>query len=489
MRIAGEQCVLEGPVLVVYAPCATVVENKMIDNPYESISTQAEKILRHELTSSDLVEQCCKRIEMLDSRLGAFQLLCLEQARAAGQAVDQAIANGHRIGPFHGIPFALKDIIDVDGLATTAGCRLRKTQVSHQTATIARRLLAAGGIFLGKTKTVEFAFGGWGTNQHMGTPWNPWDLNCQRTPGGSSSGSGVAVSAGLAGCAVGTDTGGSVRMPAAMCGIVGLKVSQGVLPLDGIVPLSHTLDTPGPMGRWVSDVALMYETLLGRNPAAVDQDRKENKGLWYELKRGIDGMLLGELSPTEREGVEADVLTLYDDALELLRQHGARIEIFQPSQSFDDLKHASGVIMAAEGYYHHGALYADEAALLDEDVRPRILAGAKISASQYIDALRQRKKDQAFLGEQMARFDAIVTPTTPTTARPIQGLDQSVTPAYFTRAANYLGLCGLSLPMGLTAEGLPGGLQILSSAQQEATVLRIGAEYERRRPPAGGPPL
>jgi len=200
-------------------------------------------------------------------------------------------------------------------------------------------------------------------------------------------------------------------------------------------------------------------------------------------------MLLGELSSAEREGVEADVLMLYDNALELLRQHGARIEVFQPSQSFDDLKHASGVIMAAEGYYHHGALYGDEAALLDEDVRPRMLAGARISASEYIDALCQRKKDQAVLGKQVARFDAIVTPTTPTTARPIQALDQSVTPAYFTRAANYLDLCGLSLPMGLTAEGLPGGLQILSPAHQEATVFRIGAEYERQGPQAGAPPL
>ncbi|MEE2803310.1 MAG: amidase [Pseudomonadota bacterium] len=461
----------------------------MIANPCQSISAQADKMLRQEVTSSELVEQCCRRIEALDSRLGAFQLLCLERAREAGRAVDHAIASGHRIGPFHGIPFALKDIIDVEGLPTTAGCQLRTTHISRQTATIAQRLLSAGGIFLGKTKTVEFAFGGWGTNQRMGTPWNPWDSNCHRTPGGSSSGSAVAVSAGLAGCAVGTDTGGSVRLPAAMCGIVGLKVSQGALPVDGIVPLSHTLDTPGPMARCVSDVALMYETLLGRNPAAVEQDRKEDKGLWYELKRGIDGMLLGELSPAEREGVEADVLMLYDDALELLRQHGARIEIFQPSQSFDDLKHASGVIMAAEGYYYHGSLYANQAALLDEDVRPRMLAGASLSAAEYIDALCQRKKDQAVLGEQVARFDAIVTPTTPTTARPIQALDQSVTPAYFTRAANYLGLCGLSLPMGLTAEGLPGGLQILSPAHQEATVLRIGAEYERHRPQVGAPPF
>ena len=171
----------------------------MIANPYESISAQAEQMLRQELTSSELVEQCCERIEALDSRLGAFQLLCLERARVAGQAVDQAIESGHRIGPFHGIPFALKDIIDVDGLVTTAGCQLRKTHIARQSATIARRLLAAGGVFLGKTKTVEFAFGGWGTNQQMGTPWNPWDVNRQRTPGGSSSGSGVAVSAGLAG--------------------------------------------------------------------------------------------------------------------------------------------------------------------------------------------------------------------------------------------------------------------------------------------------
>ena len=169
------------------------------------------------------------RIESLDGKLGAYQAVYADEARELARGAQAAIRSGQIIGPFHGIPFALKDIVDVEGRITTAGHAGWSERVSPTTATIARRLMAAGGILLGKTKTVEVAMGGWGTNQRMGTPHNPWDPDRARTPGGSSSGSGVAVAAGLATAAVGTDTGGSVRLPAAWCGITGLKVTEGHL--------------------------------------------------------------------------------------------------------------------------------------------------------------------------------------------------------------------------------------------------------------------
>ncbi len=461
----------------------------MTTGPYDSISKQSDLIRRHELKPSEIIERCCARIESFDGRLESFQTTWLDNAKTAAQAADKAIESGHRIGPFHGLPFALKDIVELEGQITTAGCLMRKNQRSTSTAIIARRLLAAGGVLLGKTKTVEFAFGGWGTNQHMGTPWNPWDPNRRRTPGGSSSGSGVAVAAGLAGCAVGTDTGGSVRLPAAWCGIVGLKVTEGILPTEGIVPLSHTLDTPGPMARCVADVALMYETLQGRDPAAIDHDREYGRGLWFELGRGVEGLKVGALPSSERAYVADDVLDLYDTALETLRQRGARIDTFDLPQGFDDLKQASGTIMAAEGYYHHGDLYEDANATLDDAVRARILAGAGISAAQYISASQQRLQDQAIFQRVFSGFDVLLTPTTRTTAVPLDEVDQTATPAHFTRAGNYLGLCSLSLPMGLTPQNLPGALQVMAPAYCESMVLRVGSEFEQHAAPIGPPPL
>src|SRR5258705_1103440 len=187
-------------------------------------------------------------------------------ARLAAEGADRAIRSGHRMGPLHGVPIALKDLVDLEGRVTTGGSKVWANRVSPVTATLAERAIAAGMIVLGKTHTVEFAMGSWGTNTHMGTPRNPWDLAVHRTPGGSSSGSAVAVAAGLAPIAIGTDTGGSVRLPAGSCGIVCLKVTAGRISTYGVLPLSFTLDTPGPIARSVEDTALIYPRLSGPDP-------------------------------------------------------------------------------------------------------------------------------------------------------------------------------------------------------------------------------
>ena len=206
-----------------------------------AIATVAElsaAFTKRTLSPVDVVDALLARIERANPSLHAFIDVYASDARLAAEAADRAIRSGHAVGPLHGVPVALKDLVDLEGRVTTGGSKVWEKRVSAVTATLARRFIQAGMIVLGKTHTVEFAMGGWGTNTHMGTPRNPWDPNVHRTPGGSSSGSGVAVSAGLTPAAIGTDTGGSVRLPASWCGIVGLKVTAGRISTYGVLPLS-----------------------------------------------------------------------------------------------------------------------------------------------------------------------------------------------------------------------------------------------------------
>jgi aspartyl-tRNA(Asn)/glutamyl-tRNA(Gln) amidotransferase subunit A len=247
------------------------VTQATLDPTFMTVHALSAAIGAGSLTSTDIVECCLDRIAAYDSKLHAFVEVYADEARLAAKAADQAIRSGHRLGPLHGIPIALKDIIDMKGRITTGGSKVWEGRVSPTTATVAQRLIGAGMIVIGKTHSVEFAMGGWGTNTHMGTPWNPWDMETHRTPGGSSSGSGVAVAAGMVPAAIGTDTGGSVRLPASFCGLAGLKTTVGRISLHGILPLSTTLDTPGPMTRSVEDAALNLRRPPGtRSPVAAN---------------------------------------------------------------------------------------------------------------------------------------------------------------------------------------------------------------------------
>jgi aspartyl-tRNA(Asn)/glutamyl-tRNA(Gln) amidotransferase subunit A len=212
----------------------------------------ASDVAAGHITCRAIAEACLDCIQLYDPKLHAFVAVYVDDALAAATAADQAINAGHRVGPLHGIPIAVKDIVDIEGRVTTGGSKVWENRVSPVTATIVKRLLAAGMIILGKTHTVEFAMGSFGTNQHLGSPHNPWDLQQHRIAGGSSAGSAVAVAAGLAPWAIGTDTGGSVRIPAAYCGIVGLKTTIGRVSRHGVLPLSTTLDTVGPICRSIS---------------------------------------------------------------------------------------------------------------------------------------------------------------------------------------------------------------------------------------------
>jgi len=426
------------------------------------------------LSPVDLMDAYLARIARLEPRLHAFTEVYAADARLAAQGADAAIRSGHAVGPLHGIPIALKDLVELQGRVVSGGCEVWADRRATRTATLARRLIAQGMIVLGKTHTVEFAMGGWGTNTRRGTPWNPWDAKRARTPGGSSSGSGVAVAAALAPWAVGTDTGGSVRLPASWCGITGLKTTIGRVSTHGVLPLSPTLDTPGPMARSVEDAALLYTVMQGADP--LDP---MTRGLAYvdpmpTLKRGVRGLRLARMPEAERQHASADVLAAYDRSLAEFERLGAEIVSVDLPFLFADVASFNLRIMAAESYALYAELVDDESAPLDPHVRPRIAAGRHVTSTAYIEALRMRDVMKAQFATAMEGIDALLTPTTMTTAIPLDEVDQGKAPAHYTRFANYLDLTALALPNGLASDGLPTSLQIVCRAGDEAMALRVG---------------
>src|SRR5262247_1049323 len=374
------------------------------------------------LSPVDAVGVLLERVRRRNPALHAFIAVYEADARLAAEGADRAIRSGHRVGPLHGVPIALKDLVDLEGRVTTGGSKVWADRVSPVTATLAERLIAAGMIVLGKTHTVEFAMGSWGTNTHMGTPRNPWDLTVHRTPGGSSSGSGVAVGAGLAPVAIGTDTGGSVRIPAAWCGTVGLKVTAGRISTFGVLPLSFTLDTPGPLARSVEDAALIYRALSGPDPRDPQTLAWTPLDPLPTLRRGVAGLRLAVLPDVERTGVDKEVLAAYDAAANTLAGLGAQIVRLDFPRRLGDYAKATGTIIGAEGYRFVGHLVDDPALPTDPHVRPRIQLGKSISARDYLLALAECQEHRRAYAAATANVVAVLTPTTQTPAIPIDAV-------------------------------------------------------------------
>jgi aspartyl-tRNA(Asn)/glutamyl-tRNA(Gln) amidotransferase subunit A len=342
---------------------------------------------------------------------------------------------------------------------------------------------------LGKTHTVEFAFGAWGTNHHLGTPKNPWKPREHFTPGGSSSGSGVAVAARLVPLAVGTDTGGSVRIPASLNGITGLKTTHGRISTYGVEPLAISLDTPGPMGHSVEDVLLMYEAMRGpdpKDPATLGLPLDEPA---KTLRLGVKNMRLGRISMEDCGcPVDPDMEAAYEASLKTMEQLGARIIPVKLPQPLAALA-ALSQLLACEAYASHGDYVDDPASEMGPATRARMLAG-KISAKDYLRLIwRTREMAAAFL-ETMEPVEALLAPTTAHPAIPVADADETGGPSTLTRAVNFFGCCALAVPNGMSASGLPLSLQIIGRPCAEATVLRAGWAFQQ----AGGwhklmPPL
>lgn len=432
-----------------------------------------------DLSATGLAEACLARIRATDPKLHAFVSVYADEAMAAAEARDRERAAGAARGPLHGIPIAIKDLCEIEGRITTYGSLMWRDRRSQTTATVVQRLEAAGMVVLGKTHLVEFAYGAWGTNTVMGTPWNPWDLATHRVPGGSSSGSAVAVAAGMAPAALGSDSGGSVRLPAAFCGTVGLKTTVGRVSNHGVLPLSETLDTVGPLARSVEDAALVLAALAGPDPMDPATGHAPRCTPLAELRAGVEGMRLGILDAAESDGVDGEALGAYEAACATLEGLGARLVEIRLPDSFAALRDATGDLLTAEGYAINRDWVEDPSIALDENVRRRMLGGRSISAADYIRALGRRREVKRRTAEAMAEVDAVLTPTVARAAIPVSEVDEGGPPAsLFTRAANYLDLCALAVPCGLTRAGLPLSLQIMGHAYDEDRVLRIGWAYE-----------
>jgi aspartyl-tRNA(Asn)/glutamyl-tRNA(Gln) amidotransferase subunit A len=453
------------------------------DLPFRSLSELSRMLARGETSSRAIVEACLARIDALDPHLHAFVEVYRDDALASADAADRERRAGSAPGPLAGLPIALKDLFHIQGRQTTAGSKSWQGRISDHTATAVERLRAAGMIPLGKTHMVEFAFGGWGRNQPMGAPWNPWDDAVHRVAGGSSSGSAVAVAGGLCPAAIGSDTGGSIRIPAALCGITGLKPTYGRVSLYGAVPLSGTLDSIGPLARTVEDAARLTAAMSGpdpRDPATLIAPRGDlEAALAGEVN--IRGVRITTLAPEAFPAYTLpDVIRGYQAAIGTLRELGARVDEATFPLDFEDMMVRNGRIIATEAYALHREYIEDPSLDIDPWVRRRVLGGKAVSAADYIDLLGARQRAIGEFAHWMRDRDALLTPTLPITAVALAEVDESLTPlATWTRTANYLGACALSLPAGFSAEGLPVGVQVSGAAFADATLVRIGRAFQR----------
>jgi aspartyl-tRNA(Asn)/glutamyl-tRNA(Gln) amidotransferase subunit A len=459
---------------------------------YWTISTLATHLQSRRISPVEVMRSQLERIDRINPKLNAYLTVFPEQAMREARDAEREIMDNRYRGPLHGVPIAVKDLFDLEGVETTAGSVILRGHVARRDAAVVARLRRQGAIVLGKLHLHEFAYGGSGVNPHYGTPRNPWAFD--HIPGGSSSGSGVAVAAGLCYGALGTDTGGSVRMPAALCNIVGLKPTYGRCSRAGILPLAWSLDHPGPMARSVTDVALLLNAMAGHDPAdAATVDRAVpdyTEGLSNDLRRVRIGMprlaLWEDLDPAVEPVLQA--------AVEQLRRLGGRLgakleEIRLPQMCHAVL--ASSIIMGAEGaaYHHHWLRTA--AQHYGEDVRLRLKLGALLPAAAYLKAQRLRQVIRRELDHAFGAIDVLVTPTLPIAAPRID--DCTVRPGAplppellqlprLTRPFNLTGHPAISVPCGFTPKGLPVGLQIIGRAFDEATVLRVAQAYEQATP-------
>lgn len=453
-------------------------------NPaFSSIEEAMQALDAGELTSVELVDQQLDRIQRLDHKLHAFVDVYAEEARETAQAMDRLRRAGIRLGPLHGVTVAVKDLFDIQGKPITGGSVALPARISTTTATVVERLRSAGAIVIGKTHTVEYAFGGWGTNEVMGTPWNPWDMQTHRIPGGSSSGSAVAVAAGLACAAIGTDTGGSVRIPAGLCGLVGLKTTHGLISRHGLIELCPTHDTVGPLARSVRDGAILLDVMAGADPL----DPVSHQAPVRRVLDGVDAMPRGArlwvLPEQEREGVEAAVLAAYDEALATLKGLGMQlVEKALPQRCADSMRIA-GQLMSAEGYDHLGALFERSDLRFDTNIRRRILLGRDTAAGEYLRLLRARDAARNDMLAAMDGIEACVFPTNAISAIPVADVDELATPlSRFGRFVNLMNLCSLAVPAGLSPEGMPISIQFIGRPWDEPLVFRLGHAFEQATP-------
>lgn len=420
----------------------------------------------------EIVQETLARIERLDARLNSYLTVTAESALRQARQAETEIRAGRARGPLHGVPYAAKDLLDTRGIRTTVGSKIMADRVPDRDAAIIERLSAAGAVLLGKTGMHEWAYGITSANPHFGPVRNPWDT--ERIPGGSSGGSAAALAAGLCAFSLGSDTGGSIRIPAAICGIAGLKPTFGSVSRAGAFPLGDTLDTLGPFALRVEDLALVY--------AAIADFEAEPR--WRLL---LDGIALGVPADFYWQNLAPDVEAAARDALRVFESLGAELEPVEVPdiETFNDLHR---LILLAEATSVHRRRLAERREDFGEDVRALLEQGLSVLATDYLEAQRARRAFRRDFGAAFERVDALLAPAVPVqTARigeleiRVQGKLENVRLATTRniRALNLTALPVLSVPCGFQADGLPVGLQIVGPEGAERKILKIGRAYEK----------
>ncbi|PUB24848.1 aspartyl-tRNA(Asn)/glutamyl-tRNA(Gln) amidotransferase subunit A [Promicromonospora sp. AC04] len=458
-----------------------------------SVAEVAAGLRRREYSVVDVVSASLTRIEET-TELAAYVDVYADRALKIAQAHQTLLGNGIDLGPLHGVPIAVKDNVDVEGTLTAAGSRILQGNFSEEDATVVARLRKQGAIIVGTTNLHEFAWGGTTDNPHFGRTRNPWDLS--RSPAGSSGGSGAAVAARTVFAALGTDTGGSVRLPASMNGVTGIRPGIGRVSNAGVYPLAWSLDTVGPLAGSAQDCAVLLDAMSGRDARDPQSYGHPTNSLAAMEDRGLRGARIGVISGVSRVQLQPAVLDAFDSTLALLERLGAsvrEIEILDLEAVVDALV----IVDAVEPSAHHAPWLRSRPGDYGADVRANLEAGLVIPAVDYVQAQRYRAHVRRQFSDAFDQVDVLLTPTLPFTAPgvgqttiTIDSAERDVLTSLmrFTALASVPGLPAMSLPIGFDADGLPIGLQVIGAPDDEAGVLRLGAalqsqtDWHQRRP-------
>ena len=432
-----------------------------------SIAEVSALIRRREVSPVELVQECLACIERLNPTLNAFITVMAESALAAAAHAEKEIQSGSWRGPLHGVPIGLKDLIDTAGVRTTAASAVFKNRVPTEDADVVKRLKAAGAIIIGKQNLHEFAYGGSSLVSHFGPVRN--SVNPEFIAGGSSGGSVAAVGSAMCYAAIGTDTAGSIREPAALCGLVGLKPTYDLVSTHGIIPLSKSLDHAGPITRCVEDAALVLNAIT------------EKKDSGASLNQCIADFVIGIPRKFFFDDFDNEVASAVERAITQLANLGATVRDIELPVNNDR------TLQSYESYQFHREMAAATPELYQPETLRRITSGEGVAQAQYQLALRELQKTRAEIAESLREIDAVVTPTTPVPAPRISDLMEDpalLRPAELlllrnTRPVNVWGLPAISVPCGCTSAGLPIGLQIIGRNREEAKVLRAAYAYEQ----------
>jgi aspartyl-tRNA(Asn)/glutamyl-tRNA(Gln) amidotransferase subunit A len=450
-----------------------------------TITELAPQIRQGKLSPVELTRETIARIEKLQPGLNAYITvtadLALEQARRA----EQQIRAGNYRGPLHGIPYAAKDLFYTKGVRTTVGSKILADFVPGYDAAVIEKLNAAGAILVGKAGLHEWAFGITSNNPHFGTIRNPWDR--ERIPGGSSGGSAAALAADQCTFSLGSDTGGSIRIPASFCGLVGLKPTFGRVSRHGVFPLGHTLDHAGPFAWTVEDAALVYQAIAGYDARDTSSIARPLALPPFAPEARLDGKNVGVPRNFYFENLDPEIEAAVEDAIVVLENLGAAIvDVAVPD--IDEFNTIAQVILLAEAASVHHRRIEKQPEDFGEDVRALLQAGRFVLATEYLDAQRRRREFIDAFNRLLDQVDVIVTPTIPIKPARIgqktvslggQQVDARLGTTRFMRALNMAGLPLLSIPCGFDSEGMPIGLQIIGGLFDEAGILEVGHAFER----------